>query len=224
MRHRHRLPQLDAARPFLTDGGLETTLIFHRGLDLPCFAAFDLLKDDAGRDELRAYFAPYVALARERGVGLRPRHRDLARQPRLGAAARLLARRPRRRQPRGGGAGRGDPRRRRGGGDADRHQRRHRAARRRLRPRRADVARRGRGLPRPPGRDVRRQRRRHGHRGDDDQRRGGDRHRPRRPRARRPGGHLLHASRPTGACPTVSRCAPPSSASTPRPAGRSPTS
>ena len=37
MRHRHRLPQLDAARPFLTDGGLETTLIFHRGLDLPVF-------------------------------------------------------------------------------------------------------------------------------------------------------------------------------------------
>jgi S-methylmethionine-dependent homocysteine/selenocysteine methylase len=69
MRHRHRLPQLDAAHPFLTDGGLETTLIFHRGLDLPCFAAFDLLKDEAGRDELRAYFGAYVALARERGVG-----------------------------------------------------------------------------------------------------------------------------------------------------------
>ena len=69
MNHRHRLPQLDAARPFLTDGGLETTLIFHRGLDLPCFAAFDLLKDDGGRDELRAYFEPYLALARERGVG-----------------------------------------------------------------------------------------------------------------------------------------------------------
>jgi S-methylmethionine-dependent homocysteine/selenocysteine methylase len=69
MRHRHRLPQLDAARPFLTDGGLETTLIFHRGLDLPCFAAFDLLKDAGGRDELRAYFDPYLALARERGVG-----------------------------------------------------------------------------------------------------------------------------------------------------------
>jgi S-methylmethionine-dependent homocysteine/selenocysteine methylase len=69
MRHRHRLPQLGAARPFLTDGGLETTLIFHRGVDLPCFAAFALLADDAGRDELRAYFDPYVALARERGVG-----------------------------------------------------------------------------------------------------------------------------------------------------------
>ncbi len=69
MRHRHRLPQLDAARPFLTDGGLETTLIFHRGLDLPCFASFDLLKDEPGRAELRDYFAPYLALARDRGVG-----------------------------------------------------------------------------------------------------------------------------------------------------------
>jgi S-methylmethionine-dependent homocysteine/selenocysteine methylase len=69
MRHRHRLPQLDAAHPFLTDGGLETTLIFHRGLDLPFFAAFALLGDEAGRAELRAYFAPYLALARERGVG-----------------------------------------------------------------------------------------------------------------------------------------------------------
>jgi len=69
MRHRHRLPQLDAARPFLTDGGLETTLIFHRGVDLPSFAAFALLGHEAGRDELRAYFAPYLALARERGVG-----------------------------------------------------------------------------------------------------------------------------------------------------------
>src|SRR5512133_2153544 len=69
MHDRHRLPQLDAARPFLTDGGLETTLIFHRGLDLPCFAAFTMLSDRGGRDELRAYFAPYLALARERGVG-----------------------------------------------------------------------------------------------------------------------------------------------------------
>lgn len=69
MRYRDRLPHLDADRPFLTDGGLETTLIFHRGLDLPCFAAFDLLKDERGTNELRSYFAPYVGLARERGTG-----------------------------------------------------------------------------------------------------------------------------------------------------------
>jgi S-methylmethionine-dependent homocysteine/selenocysteine methylase len=70
MRYRDRLPQLDAARPFLADGGLETTLIFHRGVDLPHFAAFDLLRTEAGRDELRAYFAPYVELARDRELGM----------------------------------------------------------------------------------------------------------------------------------------------------------
>jgi S-methylmethionine-dependent homocysteine/selenocysteine methylase len=70
MGYRDRLPQLEADRPFLADGGLETTLIFHRGIDLPHFAAFDLLRTDAGREELRAYFEPYVELARERGVGM----------------------------------------------------------------------------------------------------------------------------------------------------------
>jgi S-methylmethionine-dependent homocysteine/selenocysteine methylase len=68
--YRTRLPHLHSDSPFVADGGLETTLIFHRGIDLPCFAAFDLLRDDAGRQELRAYFEPYVAIARERGVGL----------------------------------------------------------------------------------------------------------------------------------------------------------
>jgi S-methylmethionine-dependent homocysteine/selenocysteine methylase len=70
MGYRDRLPQLDADRPFLADGGLETTLIFHRGIDLPHFAAFDLLRSDAGREELRSYFEPYVELAREREVGM----------------------------------------------------------------------------------------------------------------------------------------------------------
>ncbi len=63
-----RLPQL-GTRPFLTDGGIETTLIFHEGLDLPLFAAFSLLRDDAGTDALRRYFVPYLELAREYGTG-----------------------------------------------------------------------------------------------------------------------------------------------------------
>ena len=67
---------------FLTDGGLETTLIFHRGRDLPAFAAFDLLKDEEGTEELRDYFEPYLEIAAERGVGLR------AREPRPGGPAR----------------------------------------------------------------------------------------------------------------------------------------
>ena len=68
MKHRDHLPQLDGGL-FLTDGGIETTLIFHNGLDLPLFAAFDLLKDDDGTEVLRRYFEPYVELARERGAG-----------------------------------------------------------------------------------------------------------------------------------------------------------
>ena len=67
-RYRNELPQLDG-RLFLTDGGLETTLIFQEGVTLPHFAAFDLLKDDAGTTILRGYFARYARLASARGVG-----------------------------------------------------------------------------------------------------------------------------------------------------------
>jgi S-methylmethionine-dependent homocysteine/selenocysteine methylase len=54
---------------YLTDGGLETSLLFDQGLDLPCFAAFPLLESDDGVAALRTYFAPFVALAREHGTG-----------------------------------------------------------------------------------------------------------------------------------------------------------
>ena len=57
--YRHRLPQLDG-RLFLTDGGLETTLIFHEGWNLPIFQAFTLLESERGRAALRAYFDRYV--------------------------------------------------------------------------------------------------------------------------------------------------------------------
>ena len=67
--YRDRLPQLEGGL-FITDGGIETTLIYHRGLELPAFAAFDLLKDETGIEELRRYYAPYALLAREHGVGL----------------------------------------------------------------------------------------------------------------------------------------------------------
>jgi homocysteine S-methyltransferase len=67
--YRERLPQLDGGL-FVTDGGIETTLIFHHGLDLPEFAAFDLLKDEEGTAQLRLYYAPYALIARERGLGL----------------------------------------------------------------------------------------------------------------------------------------------------------
>ena len=56
------LPQLDGGL-FLSDGGLETTLVFLEGVALPHFAAFVLLNDDTGRDRLRAYYRPYLELA-----------------------------------------------------------------------------------------------------------------------------------------------------------------
>lgn len=48
----------------VTDGGLETDLIFHHGIDLPEFAAFPLLERAAGRAVLRNYYAAYAAIAR----------------------------------------------------------------------------------------------------------------------------------------------------------------
>ena len=58
-KYRSSIPQL-GEEIFLTDGGIETTLIFHDGLDLPEFAAFVLLNDEAGREALRRYFRPYA--------------------------------------------------------------------------------------------------------------------------------------------------------------------
>jgi homocysteine S-methyltransferase len=68
-KYRNRLPQLENDL-FVTDGGLETTLVFHEGLDLPAFAAFPLLENQAGLSVLRAYYARYADLARAHGLGL----------------------------------------------------------------------------------------------------------------------------------------------------------
>jgi S-methylmethionine-dependent homocysteine/selenocysteine methylase len=62
------LPQLDY-RPFLTDSGLETTLIFIDGIELPEFAAFILLETSDGRRRLRHYFERHAAIAHESSSG-----------------------------------------------------------------------------------------------------------------------------------------------------------
>jgi homocysteine S-methyltransferase len=63
------LPQC-ADAIFLTDGGIETTLIFHDGLDLPHFAAFHLLRTAEGEAALRRYFGRYATLAVRYRTGL----------------------------------------------------------------------------------------------------------------------------------------------------------
>jgi S-methylmethionine-dependent homocysteine/selenocysteine methylase len=68
-RSRTSLPQLGGDF-FLTDGGIETTLIFLEGLELPDFAAFDLLKRKEGEAALRKYFRTYAGLAQRFRTGL----------------------------------------------------------------------------------------------------------------------------------------------------------
>lgn len=53
---------------YLTDGGLETTLVFKRNVVLNHFAAFELITTDEGIEELKNYFTPYLDLAAKLGL------------------------------------------------------------------------------------------------------------------------------------------------------------
>lgn len=64
------LPQLSSPRMFLTEGGLETTLIFKKGFDLPQFAAFTLLDTEEGRLAIWDCYVPYIQLAKESKTGI----------------------------------------------------------------------------------------------------------------------------------------------------------
>ena len=68
VKYRHALPQRNGGI-FLTDGGMETTLIFHEGIELPHFAAFVLLDSAEGREKLKQYYAAYLSVARDHGTG-----------------------------------------------------------------------------------------------------------------------------------------------------------
>ncbi|HEY8381232.1 MAG TPA: homocysteine S-methyltransferase family protein [Microvirga sp.] len=68
MTNRTQLPY-GTGRTFLTDGGLETTMVFHEGLDLPAFAAFTLLDSEGGRAALDRYFDAYLRIAKQHGLG-----------------------------------------------------------------------------------------------------------------------------------------------------------
>lgn len=55
-------------RLFLTDGGIETWLMYKRGFELPHFSAYQLLDDPAGSAALREYYRDFATIARERGT------------------------------------------------------------------------------------------------------------------------------------------------------------
>ena len=60
---------LATPRPFLTDGGLETTLFYVDGFDAPAFAAIVLLDDPAARAAMGRYFDRFLATAAAAGTG-----------------------------------------------------------------------------------------------------------------------------------------------------------
>jgi homocysteine S-methyltransferase len=62
-----RLP--DGERLFLGDGGLETTMIFERGFELPEFASFTLLESPEGVEALGDYYRAYLEIAKANGTG-----------------------------------------------------------------------------------------------------------------------------------------------------------
>lgn len=67
-KYRHALPQRSGSL-FLTDGGIETTLVILDGIELPSFAAFVLLADEKGEAALRRYYAKHASIAKANGVG-----------------------------------------------------------------------------------------------------------------------------------------------------------
>lgn len=59
----------DGSQLFIGDGGLETVMIFGEGFELPEFASFTLLRDEAGRAAMRRYYEGFLAIAAEHGTG-----------------------------------------------------------------------------------------------------------------------------------------------------------
>ena len=67
-KYRSNLPQLSGDL-FLTDGALETTMVFHEGFEMPHFAAFPLLDNTKGQDAFNRYFHNYCPIAEKHKVG-----------------------------------------------------------------------------------------------------------------------------------------------------------
>ncbi|MFI0843726.1 homocysteine S-methyltransferase family protein [Mesorhizobium sp. IMUNJ 23232] len=67
-KYRHDLPQLKGGL-FLSDGGMETQLIFLESVDLPHFASYVLLESEEGRARLKRYYEHYLGIAARRNVG-----------------------------------------------------------------------------------------------------------------------------------------------------------
>lgn len=67
--YRQKLPQLNGT-VCITDGGLETDLVFNHKVELPEFAAYDLLRSEEGYRRLLTYYRQYAKLAQQFSRGI----------------------------------------------------------------------------------------------------------------------------------------------------------
>lgn len=67
-KYRNNLPQTKGGL-FLSDGGMETALIYLQGIDLPQFASFVLLDEPEGRKVLVDYYEKFLPIAIARATG-----------------------------------------------------------------------------------------------------------------------------------------------------------
>lgn len=69
MRHMtHQLPQLKG-QMFVTDGGIETHMIFNEGQDVPDMSVYLLNMSEAGRNKMREYYRAYIPICQKAGQG-----------------------------------------------------------------------------------------------------------------------------------------------------------
>lgn len=64
------VPPITIDRTLITDAGLETWLVFQKGVDLPAFAAYPLVATEEGRALLTEYYRSYAAIAAFVGAGV----------------------------------------------------------------------------------------------------------------------------------------------------------
>lgn len=64
----HKLPH-QTDQKFVTDAGFETSMLFHKGFDMPHFAFFPMLRSEVGRTAMKEYFAPFIETARQHDAG-----------------------------------------------------------------------------------------------------------------------------------------------------------
>lgn len=67
--HRGTFPNI-GAELLLAYVGMETDLLFNRGVDLPGFASYPLLETEDGRALLEEYMWDMIALGKEKGIGV----------------------------------------------------------------------------------------------------------------------------------------------------------